>query len=192
METLAQQRKRASKPLLWIGIGSIIMAFAGLTSGYVVSRTTLVANEQWLTFELPSAFISSTIAILLSSTVLWWGISQIKKGNVSALKVSLGITLVLGVVFAFLQVQGWKELIDEEIYFAGAGSNPAGSWVYAISVFHLLHLGGGIIALVITLFKSLRGAYSAEDFHGVSLLSIYWHFVDLLWVYLYVFLTLIR
>jgi cytochrome c oxidase subunit 3 len=105
METLAQQRKRASKPLLWIGIGSIIMAFAGLTSGYVVSRTTLVANEQWLTFELPSAFISSTIAILLSSTVLWWGMSQIKKGNVSALKVSLGITLVLGVIFAFLQVQ---------------------------------------------------------------------------------------
>jgi cytochrome c oxidase subunit III len=192
METLAQQRKRASKPLLWIGIGSIIMAFAGLTSGYVVSRTTLVANEQWLTFELPSAFISSTIAILLSSTVLWWGVSQIKKGNTGALKSSLVVTLILGAVFAVLQVQGWKQLIDEEIYFAGAGSNPAGSWVYAISVFHLAHLAGGVIALFVTLFKSLRGAYSADDYHGVTLLSIYWHFVDLLWVYLYVFLTLIR
>ena len=192
METLAQQRKRASKPLLWIGIGSIIMAFAGLTSGYVVSRTTLVANEQWLTFELPSAFISSTIAILLSSTVLWWGVSQIKKGNTGALKSSLVVTMILGAVFAVLQVQGWKQLIDEEIYFAGAGSNPAGSWVYAISVFHLAHLAGGVIALFVTLFKSLRGAYSADDYHGVTLLSIYWHFVDLLWVYLYVFLTLIR
>ena len=168
------------------------MAFAGLTSGYVVSRTTLVANEQWLTFELPSAFISSTIAILLSSTVLWWGVSQIKKGNTGALKSSLVVTLILGAVFAVLQVQGWKQLIDEEIYFAGAGSNPAGSWVYAISVFHLAHLAGGVIALFVTLFKSLRGAYSADDYHGVTLLSIYWHFVDLLWVYLYVFLTLIR
>ena len=192
METLAQQRRRASKPLLWIGIGSIIMAFAGLTSGYVVSRTTLVANEQWLTFELPSAFINSTIAILLSSTVLWWAVSQIKKGNLGGLKLGLALTLLLGLAFAVLQVQGWKQLVNEEIYFAGAGSNPAGSWVYAISLFHLAHLAGGIIALLVTLFKSLRGAYSSEDYHGVTLLSIYWHFVDLLWVYLYVFLTLIR
>ena len=69
METLAQQRRKASKPLLWIGIGSIIMAFAGLTSGYVVSRTTLVANEQWITFALPSAFMYSTIVMLLSSAI---------------------------------------------------------------------------------------------------------------------------
>jgi len=192
METLAQQRRRASKPLLWIGIGSIIMAFAGLTSGYVVSRTTLVANEQWLTFELPSAFINSTIAILLSSTLLWWAVSQIKKGNLGGLKLGLALTLLFGLAFAFLQVHGWKQLVDEEIFFAGAGSNPAGSWVYAISLFHLAHLAGGVIALMVTLFKSLRGAYSAEDYHGVTLLSIYWHFVDLLWVYLYVFLTLIR
>lgn len=192
METLQQQRRRASKPLMWIGIGSIIMAFAGLTSGYVVSRTTLVQNEQWLTFSLPSSFMSSTVVILLSSTVLWWGVSQIKKGNVGNLKASLGLTLLLGLAFAFLQIHGWKQLVDENIFFAGKGSNPAGSWVYAISFFHLAHLGGGVIALIITLFKSLRGAYSQEDYHGVTLLSIYWHFVDLLWVYLYVFLTLIR
>ena len=77
METLAQQRRKASKPLLWIGIGSIIMAFAGLTSGYVVSRTTLVANEQWITFALPTAFMYSTLVMLLSSAIFFGGASVI-------------------------------------------------------------------------------------------------------------------
>lgn len=192
METLAEQRKRASKPLLWIGIGSIIMAFAGLTSGYFVSRTTLVQNEQWLTFSLPSAFLWSTLVIIGSSLALWMGKRAVAAGNSKGLTMWLLITLVLGVLFGVLQFAGWGQLFDNQIYLTGPGSNPAGSWVYAISAFHLAHLGGGIVALVITLIKSARNTYTAEDFHGVNLLSIYWHFVDLLWIYLYVFLTLIR
>lgn len=192
METLAEQRKRASKPLLWIGIGSIIMAFAGLTSGYFVSRTTLVQNEQWLTFDLPPAFIWSTVAIVGSSVAVWLAKRAIASGDKSGLNRWLIITFVLGVLFAVLQFAGWGQLWDDQIYLTGPGSNPAGSWVYAISFFHLAHLAGGLIALAITLFKSLRNKYSSDDYHGVSLFSIYWHFVDLLWVYLYVFLTLIR
>ena len=104
METLQEQRRRAAKPLLWIGIGSIIMAFAGLTSGYVVSRTTLVMNEQWMTFALPKAFIYSTVVIVLSSLVLIWGKRQLAAGKDSAIKPMLGITLLLG--FGFLWFQG--------------------------------------------------------------------------------------
>tara|TARA_B100000900_G_C20590330_1_gene721332 strand:+ start:424 stop:1002 length:579 start_codon:yes stop_codon:yes gene_type:complete len=192
METLAEQRKKASKPLLWIGIGSIIMAFAGLTSGYVVSRTTLVESGNWLVFELPTAFKHSTLAIIGSSITLWLGKRAINSGNTWMLKTYLWLTILLGVVFVFLQVRGWVELINGQVFFTGPGSNPAGSWVYAISFFHLAHLGGGIISLLYTTLKAYGGKYSHEDHHGLQLASIYWHFVGLLWIYLFIFLTLIR
>ncbi len=75
------------------------MAFAGLTSGYVVSRTTLVANEQWITFALPSAFMYSTIVMLLSSAIFWWGKHTFSKGNSKALTPALVAVLILGLVF---------------------------------------------------------------------------------------------
>jgi len=192
METLAQQRRKASKPLLWIGIGSIIMAFAGLTSGYVVSRTTLVENGQWLVFDLPAAFNYSTLAILGSSLSLWLGKRAIAQGNQTRLIALLGTTLFLAVVFSLLQVYGWQQLINSQVFFTGPGSNPAGSWVYAISLFHLVHLGGGVISLVYTMLRAVSGKYSKTDYHGITLTSIYWHFVDLLWIYLFLFLSLIR
>ena len=192
METLAEQRRKASKPLLWIGIGSIIMAFAGLTSGYVVSRTTLVENSQWLVFELPSAFNYSTVAIVLSSLSLWLGKRAISQDDKIKLKLFLWVTVLFGACFAVLQVRGWSQLINDEVYFTGPGSNPAGSWVYAISLFHLAHLFGGILSLLYTLTRAYKDKYSMEDYHGVELTSIYWHFVDLLWIYLFIFLTLIR
>lgn len=192
MDTLQEQRRRASKPLLWIGIGSIIMAFAGLTSGYVVSRTTLVDNSGWLTFSLPNAFTISTLILLLSSATMWWSKKKIAAGAAGAMKAGLLLTFVLGIVFIAVQILGWGQLVDSSIYFAGPGSNPAGSWVYAISLFHIAHVGGGLIALIVTLIRAYSGRYTAEDYHGISLVAIYWHFVDLLWVYLFLFLTFIR
>ena len=111
METLQEQRRRAAKPLLWIGIGSIIMAFAGLTSGYVVSRTTLVMNEQWMTFALPKAFIYSTVVIVLSSLALIWGKRQLVAGKDSAIKPMLWVTLLLGFAFLWFQGGAWTELV---------------------------------------------------------------------------------
>lgn len=115
-----------------------------------------------------------------------------KNRQPKTLQGALLATLLLGLLFSFLQVNGWRELTENQVFFTGPGSNPAGSWVYAISVFHLAHLSGGIIALIFTMSKSLKGKYSQEDYLGVSLLSIYWHFMGLLWVYLYVFLSVIR
>jgi cytochrome c oxidase subunit 3 len=192
METLAQQRRKASKPLLWIGIASIIMAFAGLTSGYVVSRTSLLLNEEWVVFELPQAFVYSTVLMVLSSVLFLVGKKQFASGNMKPLKPMLWGVVLLGVAFVAMQGQAWKELMSEEIFFAGAASHPAGSWVYALFLFHAAHVIGGIIALLAVLIRSYRGRYSSEDYHGVTLVGIYWHFVDLLWVYLYVFLSVIR
>lgn len=168
------------------------MAFAGLTSGYVVSRTTLVMNEQWMTFALPQAFIYSTIVIILSSLALIWGKRQLVAGKDSAIKPMLWVTLLLGFAFLWFQGGAWTELMANNIFFAGAQSHPAGSWVYALFIFHGLHVAGGIIALLVVLFRAYRGRYSSADYHGITLVSIYWHFVDLLWLYLYVFLSAIR
>ena len=195
METLQEQRKKASKPLLWIGIGSIIMAFAGMTSGYVLSRTTLKGQSEWIEFELPPAFFYSTIIILLSSVIFWWGKRTYAQGNPKVLTPTLAIVLLLGFVFLWLQAEAWRELWANDIFFSpseGHPAHPSGSWVYAIFLFHAAHLLGGIIALIRTLIRSLRGRYTVEDYDGVNLTAIYWHFVDLLWVYLYVFLSVMR
>ncbi len=192
MDTLKQQRRRASMPLMWLGIGSIIMAFAGLTSGYVVSRTSLVQAGQWLTFELPVAFRYSTLIIVLSSLTFYWAKKSIANDQVQMGWKLLALTALLGTLFIVFQVSGWEELINENIYFAGAGSNPAGSWVYAISLFHIAHVAGGIIALLVVTIKAITGYYSSENSHGVKLMGMYWHFVDLLWLYLYAFLSVIR
>lgn len=189
---LPEERKKVAKPLLWVAMASIAMAFAGLTSGYVVSRSSLLSTNNWLIFELPVAFTWSTVVIVLSSITLIIAGRKIAQNHQKATTMWLGITLVLGIAFALLQLLGWQQLFGNGIFFTGKGSNTAGSWVYAISFFHLLHLIGGVIALVVTFIKSILGKYSATEKLGIELAAIYWHFLDVLWIYLFLFLVIIR
>lgn len=192
METLKQQRKRAAKPLMWIGVGSIVMGFAGLTSGYVVSRSHQISTEQWVSFELPTMFTVSTVIILLSSLTLWLAKRAIASGNESGMKALLGMTFALGLGFVVTQFMGWNALKEDNIYLTGPSSFTSGSWVYMISIFHILHVLGGIIGLMVTLTNALIGKYTKEDHNGIGVLSIYWHFVDLLWLYLFLFMSVFR
>jgi cytochrome c oxidase subunit 3 len=191
-ELLKEQRRGAAKPMLWIGIASMAMAFAGLTSGYVVSRSKLIEVNNWLEFALPNAFTYSTIVIVLSSITVFYALKFAKKGMQQQSTYALLATLLLGITFASLQFQGWKELHASGIFFTGAGSNPAGSWVYAISFFHILHVTAGLISLMVTTFKSSKGLYNQKDTLGIELSSTFWHFLDILWIYLFMFLLFIR
>lgn len=181
-------RKKSSKALLWIGIVSIIMLFSGLTSAYVVRAD----NGNWLVFQLPSIAIVSTAVIIASSLTMLLAQMAIKKDNLKGASLFLFITFVLGLVFTYTQYLGWKELTIQGIYFLGKYSNASGSFLYLIAVVHLLHLFGGLIALLITLVKSLKKRYSAQDYLGIELSAIYWHFLDLLWIYLFLFLYFFR
>lgn len=181
-------RKKSSKSLLWIGIVSIIMLFSGLTSAYVVRAD----NGNWLVFQLPSIAIVSTAVIIASSLTMLLAQMAIKKNNVKGTTLFLFITFVLGLVFTYTQYLGWKELTIQGIYFLGKYSNASGSFLYLIAVVHLLHLFGGLIALLITLVKSIKNRYSAQDYLGIELSAIYWHFLDLLWIYLFLFLYFFR
>lgn len=190
--TLKQQRKRAAKPLLWISIASMAMMFAGLTSGYIVSRSSLMQDNAWLVFDIPSVFYVSTAVMLLSSGAMFLAVRAAREGKKSNLLTMLFATLALGTVFGVLQFYGWGDLHASKIYFAGSDANTSGSWFYIITAFHLLHLLGGWIALVVTTVKAYMGKYTSEDYQGVEMAAIFWHFVDILWIYLFLFLAIIR
>jgi len=176
--------RKTAKPLLYIGMVSIVMLFAGLTSAYVVRSS----GGNWLVFELPSIAILSTAIIVTSSLTMLMAQLAIKKNNYWMTTIGVFLTLVLGIAFFFTQIEGWKQLTAQQIFFVGKDSSAAGSFLYLIALVHLAHMIGGIIALLVSLTKCLLKRYSAADYLGLELTAIYWHFLDLLWVYLFLFL----
>lgn len=184
LEEMRVSRRRVAKPVMYVGIISIVMLFAGLTSAYVVRAD----NGNWLEFQLPSIAILSTGVIVTSSLTMLLAQLAIKKGKVGQTSFFLALTLVLGFSFVYTQFEGWKQLTEQQIYFVGKYSNASGSFLYLIALVHLLHLAGGLIALMVSLGKSLLKRYSADDYLGLELTAIYWHFLDVLWVYLFLFL----
>ena len=180
---IALRKNKTYKQLLWIGIGSIVMFFGGLTSAYIVRK----AEGNWLEFEMPIWFTISTIAVIASSASLWFALQNIKK-NKSA-STFLITTLSIGLIFTYSQIQGWENLVTQGVYLTGEGSNPSGSFIYVITLAHLIHLIGGILALSITTVKSKLNKYSKENYLGIELISIYWHFIGLLWLYLFLFFS---
>ena len=187
-EEIRLAKRKAAKPLLWIGIVSIVMLFAGLTSAYVVRAQ----NGNWQVFELPPILIISTAIIITSSLTMVLAQRAIKKDNYTLTSLFLFLTLILGFSFFYTQVQGWKQLSQEGIYFAGKYSNASGSFLIIIAFLHLAHMIGGLIALFVSLTKALLKKYSAADSLGIELTAIYWHFLDILWVYLFLFLYFYR
>jgi cytochrome c oxidase subunit 3 len=177
-------QRKAAKPMLYIGIVSIVMMFAGLTSAYVVRAD----NGNWLVFELPDIAIISTAIIVTSSLTMLLAQRAIKKDNYRLTSLGLLLTLLLGIAFFFTQLEAWKELTAQGIYFVGKFANASGSFLYLIALVHLLHMLGGLVALSVSLTKSLLKKYSSSDSLGIELTAIYWHFLDLLWVYLFLFL----
>ena len=175
-------KNRALKQLLWVGMGSIAMFFAGLTSAYIVRR----AEGNWTEFILPEWFWYSTITIILSSVVLILAKQKIKQDK-SVFSLVLSVFL-LGMLFTYFQLNGWEELVSIGVYLTGTGSNVAGSFLYVLTLSHLVHLIGGLIALLVTAINAKRKKYSAENYLGLEITSIYWHFLSILWVYLFCFL----
>ena len=185
---LKAAQQKASKPLLWVGILSIVMLFAGLTSAYVVRAD----NGNWLLFDLPNAFYLSTAVIVTSSITLFFAMQMAKKNNQKGIVLGLLATFILGLIFSYLQYAGWSELYSKHIVFGGKTSNASGSFLYLITFLHLLHLFAGLISVLVTLKNAVKGKYNAQNTLGLELCSIYWHFLDILWVYLFLFLYYIR
>ena len=185
--TLKDKQERAKKMMLWFGIISLVMSFAGLTSAFIVSSS----REDWLVnFTLPSAFTYSTLIIVLSSVLLFFA-KQSFKNNKSVITSLLLIgAFVLGIVFIYSQIQGFNQIIKSGYNFTGPTSNITISYIYIIAVVHILHVLAGIICLFVVTINQLNKKYSKENRLGFDLASNFWHFVDILWVYLFFFLYL--
>lgn len=182
--TREEKQARARKMMLWFGIVSLIMAFAGWTSAYIVSSS----REDWLgDLQLPSAFTYSTLTIILSSITYILAGRALKKDKIQQTSALLGTTLFLGVVFIALQFYGFSQLIAEGYYFTGPTSNITMSYIYLIAVVHIVHVVAGLISLTVVLVQNLRGKYSSKQRLGFDLGATFWHFLDLLWVYLILF-----
>lgn len=176
---------RSYKLILLFAMVSMTMMFAGLTSAFVVSKS----RADWLKdFQLPTAFFISTIVILGCSVTFHLAKKSIQKDNQSATTMCLLSTLALGVLFVILQFVGFGQIVSNGYYFTGQASSITTTFLYIVTVVHLLHLVGGLISLLIIIYNHFKQKYNSTQTLGIELGAMYWHFLDLLWVYLFLFL----
>ncbi len=188
MNTVAIESRNKIHPhkfTLWVGIGSILMMFAGLTSAYIVKRN----QANWVTFNLPVAFWYSTAVIMASSFTLWMALKAFKQRAMAKYRSLMAATLGLGVLFIVLQVLGFKQLWQNGITLQ---ANVSYSFLYVIVGLHAAHVIGGVIALIVMSLKAFSIKSRSYSMVPVELISTYWHFVDILWIYLLLFLLMIR
>ena len=229
-----QRHKRTKKMLLYIGVFSIVMLFAGLTSAYIVSR----ASTFWVDIDMPPGFTVSTVLLLVSSFTVWQALQAAKRDRKQAIRLYLWLTLVLGIGFTVFQFRGWKQLtdtgnyvvanfgdlkgehgVDYTFYYKGeplqevdgefytqqdtyheeplkdrilGSRNTASSYLYVLTVIHWLHLLGGLIYLMVVLREARLGRFHSGNTLRLELCGTYWHFLDGLWIYLFLFLLFIH
>lgn len=185
--------EEAKKPLsmnpkkfaLWLFIVSVCMVFASLTSAYIVRQ----AEGNWQIFELPPLFWITSVLILVSSFTMHGAYLAARRDNLEMVKLGMIVTTLLGIGFLVGQVLAWGELVASNVYFVG---NPSGSFVYVLSGLHGLHIVGGVVILVITLVAAFRYQVHSKNLSLIEMCTTFWHFLDALWLYLFVFLLLNR
>ena len=170
---------------LWLFIASVIMIFAALTSAYIVRQ----ADGNWLVFDLPNSFWITSAIILISSGTMHWAYLAAKKDDLEGTKLAISITTVLGIAFLVGQFIAWGDMVTRNVYFVG---NPSGSFVYVLSGLHGLHIIGGVVFLVVVLLAAFRYRVHSRNLAQIEMCATYWHFLDALWLYLFVFLLLNR
>jgi cytochrome c oxidase subunit 3 len=180
-----QRTARSYKLLLIFAMISMTMMFAGLTSALVVSKS----RPDWLRdFQLPSSFFVSLAVIILCSFTMHFAKRAIKKDNRALTTNLLLATLVLGLAFVYFQFQGFTQLFENHLYPVGGSGSITISFLYVLVYVHLAHLAGGVISLLIIIYNHFKQKYNSSQFLGIELGAMYWHFLDFLWIYLFLFL----
>lgn len=173
------------KFIIWLFIITIVMLFASQTSAYLVRR----AEGNWAEFEIPTIFWISTLILMLSSATMHFSLKAAKSGDNTKLKTLVAITTVLGLVFLGMQYLGWQDLQQQGVFLKG---NPSGSFFYIFTGLHMAHLVLGLGILIATFIMAFRTKLDANDTILVEVCATSWHFLDILWIYLFVFLLYFR
>ncbi|MGO1722243.1 MAG: cytochrome c oxidase subunit 3 [Sphingobacterium sp.] len=181
-----QQSRKAKKFNLWLGMIGMFMMFAALSSGFIVYTASGV--DKGIKTILPYAFMASTGVIILSSITMQLAYQAVKQGAINRQKMLLIATILLGVVFFFLQFHAWSVLFDRGITFVS--TNASQSFLYVFTGMHLAHIIAGVLVLSRCLTGAIRNISLDNNIFRMELANIFWHFLDLLWIYIYVFLLL--
>jgi cytochrome c oxidase subunit 3 len=176
----------AKKFVMWIFIFTSFMLFAALTSGFIVYSG---GSGHGLNVTLPLSFRYSTIVLIVSSITLFLAARAAKRLNLAKQQLMLWLTMGLGVVFLILQVYGWYTL-SYKMHIYLVDPNATRSFVYVMTFLHLLHIIGGIAWLISALSGSIKRIPQVKNLYRMEMTSIFWHFLDIIWIYLYVFLLL--
>ncbi len=178
---------------LWLLLLGILMLFAAFTSAYIVRK----GDGNWFNFRPPIVFLYSTLVVVLSSVSMLFAYKSAKKDNLGNVKIGLGITILLGVVFSYLQYQGWVVMNSLDLHFVNnnneisnnlSGDRISASFLIVIAAVHLVHILAGIIFLLVVLLRTFQFKVHKNSSLLIDMCNTYWHFVGLLWVYLYLFL----
>lgn len=179
---------------LWIGMGAMFMFFAALTSALLIKKGDF---RVWQSFRLPGIFMYSTAVIVTVSIVMQLSLISYRKAHFTAFRWLLSGAFMLAILFLALQLEGWHKLKEMGLPLAG---NLAGSFVYLLTSMHGAHIIGGLMVTLVFLiyaFRSrkdpiyeLRNIINPKRQLNLELLVAFWHFIDIVWIYLYVFLIL--
>jgi cytochrome c oxidase subunit 3 len=174
--------------MLWVSMISMVMFFAGLTSAYVIS----MKRDDWVSFDLPQAFYVATGLIVVSSITLLFSQFFLRQNKRQLSLIMVIITLFLGVGFIWQQYVGFNQLRSIGLFFTGPESTVSTSFIIGITFMHILHIIAGVIVLFVVIYNHFKYKYKPEDMLGFELGAIFWHFVDILWIYLFFFFYFIR
>ncbi|HSK14464.1 MAG TPA: heme-copper oxidase subunit III [Phnomibacter sp.] len=187
MTTEQKGRIHPYKFTLWVALGSIVMMFAGFTSAYIVKRN----QTNWQGFDLPMIFTYSTVIILVSSVTMQLAVRRFKERRMDVYRRMMLVTAILGIAFIAMQWTGFGMLANNGIKLVGAGSNVAGSFLAVIAGVHMAHVLGGVIALLWMFKRAFSSRSRTYSPVGIEVAATYWHFVDILWIYLFIFLKVV-
>jgi cytochrome c oxidase subunit III len=168
---------------LWLFMISVVMIFAALTSAYIVRA----GEGNWLEFQMPSGFMANTIIILLSSGTMQWAYFAAKRDEITLVKIAMLLTILLGIAFLVGQWMAWGQLVQNDVYFVG---NPSGSFVYVFTGVHAVHIISAIVFAVVTLIYTFIHKVHSKKMLKIELCATYWHFLDAIWIYLFVFILM--
>jgi len=169
---------------MWLFIATVCMLFAAWTSAYIVKR----AEAGWAEVIIPNQFWINTVIIMVSSITMTWAQWSARRDNLEMVKLAISITTILGIAFLIGQWMAWKELVELNEHFTGG--NVSHSFLYVLTGVHGAHIIGGVIFLIIVLISTFKYQVHSRNMTRIELCSTFWHFLDVLWLYLFVFLLL--
>ncbi|HEX8462124.1 MAG TPA: cytochrome c oxidase subunit 3 [Segetibacter sp.] len=190
MATVAEQQRKRLHPqkfAMWVAMASILMMFAGFTSAYIVKRN----DSNWLQFSLPPVFWYSTAVIILSSLTVHLATKSFRARNMARYRTLITITAALGLLFIVLQWTGFQYIQAHGVKIIGAQSNASASFLGVITGVHMLHVLGGVVALLIMFFNAFNSRKKNYSSVPIEIAGTYWHFVDAIWIYLFIFFNIV-